>query len=194
MQGVEIDLYNDKSKGWCQYFKIILGNPGNREILGINIANLTIESGPVFWPRHMHEPLLVLIVFPFAHIPSFRGPWVLKGTDAAVDVESRLTSGFKLWKAAANDPGRFSELDSAVPQMWQDPEEWSRTVLLQFLAQQREFPPVRKCVVRGLLHKLPDRPLPTARLARRRGRHRVGPSGGERVSKRARRGSSNDGL
>ena len=32
---VEIDLYNDKSKGWCQYFKMILGNPGNREILGI---------------------------------------------------------------------------------------------------------------------------------------------------------------
>eukprot|EP00956_Cyclotella_meneghiniana_P028890 scaffold68504_cov17-Cyclotella_meneghiniana.AAC.1 len=27
----------------------------------------TVESGPAFWPKHMHEPLLVLIVFPFAH-------------------------------------------------------------------------------------------------------------------------------
>lgn len=38
----------------------------------------TVEAGQGFWPHCMHEPLLVLIVFPLAHIDSYRGPWLAK--------------------------------------------------------------------------------------------------------------------
>ena len=147
----------------------------------------TVPCGTEFWPASMHEPLLVLIVFPLTHVRSHRGPWVLKGTDAATKVEDELTRGFKSWGKAGNDPRQLHELDSSVQGMWENSAEWSRAVLLKFLDEQREFPPVRECLVRGMLCRVSDRPFPSSRIVRRRGRDRAGPSGGEPVSKRQKR-------
>ena len=40
---------------------------------------LTINVGPSFWPRSMHENLIVLIVLPLAHVLNYRGTCVLQG-------------------------------------------------------------------------------------------------------------------
>jgi hypothetical protein len=44
------------------------------------IVTLNLNAGNPFWPLHMHEPLHILIVLPFAYVPKHRGPWVAKGT------------------------------------------------------------------------------------------------------------------
>jgi hypothetical protein len=150
-----------------------------------DVVVFNVACGPDFWPKEMHEPLVVLIVFPLTHLHRYRGPWILKGTDAAVRLENRLSKGFKIWRKALDDPRELLQLEGPVPEVWNSPEEWSRTVLFQFLAEQRNFPPVHECLVRRLFHRLPVRPLPSTRFARRRGRDRVRPSGGERPSKRA---------
>eukprot|EP00956_Cyclotella_meneghiniana_P029334 scaffold70717_cov42-Cyclotella_meneghiniana.AAC.2 len=142
----------------------------------------TVELGPTFWGADMHEPLLIFIMLPLTYVRNYLGPWLLKGTDAAEDIGKRLTSGFKVWKEVSYEPRRFSELDGGLPQLWENPEEWSRTLLFEFLNKQREFPPVRQCLVRKLLHQLPDRPLPTTRFARGGGGDRVRPNGGRRLS------------
>ena len=33
-----------------------------------------INLGPPFWPRYMHETLIVLTVLPLAHVPNYRDP------------------------------------------------------------------------------------------------------------------------
>eukprot|EP00956_Cyclotella_meneghiniana_P002842 scaffold3367_cov32-Cyclotella_meneghiniana.AAC.1 len=88
----------------------------------------TVESGPEFWPREMHEPLIVLIVLPLTPVSDYRGPWLLKGTDAATGMEKRLTQGFRAWRDARNDPEKFHELDDDVSEVWEGPQQWSRDI------------------------------------------------------------------
>jgi hypothetical protein len=49
---------------------------------------ITLDTGNPSWPAQMHEPLLILIVLPFAYVPGYRGPWVAKGTWEASGLES----------------------------------------------------------------------------------------------------------
>ena len=41
----------------------------------------SVPCDPAFWPIGMHEPLIILIVFPLMFVQSYQGPWVVKGTD-----------------------------------------------------------------------------------------------------------------
>jgi len=40
----------------------------------------TVQTGVSFWGALQHEPLLVAIALPLSHVPSYRGPWLAKGT------------------------------------------------------------------------------------------------------------------
>ena len=111
----------------------------------------SVESGTPFWPTHMHEPLIIAIVFPFLHAPSHSGPWVVRGTPTARALEHTLTRGFKLWKKGRRDPRQLHELEGYVQGLWETSAEWSRSLLLKFLDEQGRFPPVQECLVRDLL-------------------------------------------
>jgi hypothetical protein len=57
----------------------------------------TVPCDPSFWPIDMHEPLIILIVFPLTFVQSYQGPWLVKGTDGISQTEGTLNGGFKLW-------------------------------------------------------------------------------------------------
>ena len=50
-----------------------------------------------------------------------------------------------------DDTGEFHELDGFLREVWKDPESGSWFVLQQFLAWASIFPPMQKCLVRGML-------------------------------------------
>ena len=149
----------------------------------------TVPCDPAFWPADMHEPLIILVVLPLTFVQSYRGPWVAKGTDSVTRTERQLTRGFKIWRESSNDPRQLHELEGYVPGMWEGAEAWSRSVLLKFLDAQREFPPVRECMVRGLLCPSSRRSFSCPGLARRRGGDRRGSKQRPRERKRKRRGA-----
>ena len=43
----------------------------------------------------MHEPLIVLIVLPLAHVTNYIGPWVLWMISPSLEVQEHLYAGFK---------------------------------------------------------------------------------------------------
>ena len=55
----------------------------------------TINVGPYFCTSSMHEPLIVLIVFPLAHVSNYIFPWVIWGVPPALEVQDHLETGFK---------------------------------------------------------------------------------------------------
>ena len=54
-----------------------------------------VPAGSCFWPKAMHEPLIVAIVLPLKHVPCYRGPWVLRGTTDSDELSKQLVAGFK---------------------------------------------------------------------------------------------------
>ncbi|EJK52624.1 hypothetical protein THAOC_28082 [Thalassiosira oceanica] len=133
-----------------------------------------------FWARAQHESLLIAVVLPLCHSPAHRGPWVLRGSEGAVDLARELERGFRLHSGRLSRE-QLSNMDPSVQEMWKDPERRSRTLLLQFLSSARKFPPVQECLVRGLLRGKfggPVPPAPGGRARRRRpggGRKRPAP-------------------
>jgi hypothetical protein len=148
---------------------------------------LTVPPGQSFWPASMHKPLIVLIVLPLTHVDSYRGPWLVGSTDAAAALEKRVRSGFATWCESKDAPGKLHELEGYLPGLWSTQEEWFRSVLFEFLNEQRNFPPVHECLVRGMLRRKPGGPLPASRFARRRRWSRARVEGDGRLSKRQRR-------
>jgi hypothetical protein len=148
---------------------------------------LTVPPGQSFWPASMHKPLIVLIVLPLTHVDSYRGPWLVGSTDAAAALEKRVRSGFATWRESKDAPGKLHELEGYLPGLWSTQEEWFRSVLFEFLNEQRNFPPVHECLVRGMLRRKPGGPLPASRFARRRRWSRARVEGDGRLSKRQRR-------
>ena len=149
----------------------------------------SVPCGPTFWPQSMHEPLVILIVLPLHHVNRYQGPWLVKATDAAVRTEDTLSQGFKVWNNPHYVPGKFPLVDGEVPGLWGSQEEWSRSVLFEFLNAQRKFPPVQECMVRGLLRGSSERPVSGPAPFRGRRRNRGRSEGGLRSCKRTRRGS-----
>ena len=141
----------------------------------------TVNVGASFWPTSMHEPLIVLIVFPISHASNHRGPWTLRGGCAALEAKNRLETGFKNHTL----PGRreFYDLERPLLGVRDIQEEWSGTILLKLLEAARTFPPVSSCMVRGVLPCTPpgsiSSPDHAAFSRRRRGKRR--PSYGGKV-------------
>ena len=120
-----------------------------------------VQTGVPFWQSHQFEPLLVALVFPFAHVDRYTGPWVVQGTDDGRAAEQALTLGFKI--RSDYDASQLHDLDGRVRSMWQDPEGQSRLVLQQLLARTGALPPVQKCLVRKVLPGGAGRSLPPLR-------------------------------
>ena len=55
----------------------------------------TVPCGVSFWASGQFEPLIVAIVFPFSYVPSYTGPWLVRGTNEGRSFERELGRGFK---------------------------------------------------------------------------------------------------
>ena len=142
----------------------------------------TVQVGDHFWGRVQHEPLIIVVVLPLSHAPSYKGPWLARGSAQACKLACELDAGFK--HARNPDHKGLLELGGSLCGLWKDPAGRSRDILQEFLRWARGFPPVHECVVRGLLQGVPNRPLPEDGAERRRGRKRgsVGGQGRREVS------------
>ena len=151
---------------------------------------ITLDSGNPSWPREMHEPLLLLIVLPLSHVPSYSGPWVAKGTEPATRLESQCQRISTLWRDRRNGSEKLHDLEGKLPGLWNNAEEWVGSLLCKFFDKQRRFPPVRQCLVRGVLQDGPGRSLPGPRNDRRRSRSGTRPRGRNDVPESKKRRSS----
>ena len=110
----------------------------------------TISMGAPFWPKNMHEPLIVSIVFPLAYgVQNYRGLWSLRFSPSTKGLVRELGAGFK--NPALNGSQKFHDLEGTLPDLLQSEEGWSGALLCKFLDSQRAFLPVYECVVQGML-------------------------------------------
>jgi hypothetical protein len=65
---------------------------------------------------------------------------LVKSTDAPSALEEHLKRGFAAWGESEDDSEELHELEGYVPGLWRSKEEGLRTVLHEFLAEQRKFP------------------------------------------------------
>ncbi|KAL7533011.1 hypothetical protein ACHAXR_004993 [Thalassiosira sp. AJA248-18] len=123
--------------------------------------HFTVTVGEHFWSKDQHEPLIIAVVLPrsLTYLTTKdRGLRVARGTHQSTANAQELERGFKL--GTKGDPGGLHAVDGVLRTVWESKEGRSRRVLQQFLAWARKFPPVQKCLVRGMLHGTPRRPLP----------------------------------
>ena len=93
--------------------------------------------GAPFWSRDMHEPLIVVIVLPLSFDPSYRGPWIWRGTPEAVNLAQFLEAGYQ--DPALHGSIQFHVLERPLPSLRDSPEGWSGNLLFKFLIEQRRF-------------------------------------------------------
>jgi hypothetical protein len=93
----------------------------------------TVPAQVPFWTARQFEPLIVAILLPLAHVLSYAGPWLVRGTYKWERAEQALQRGFKD-KGDTHDPGELHELGGDVCEVWEDPASESRSALQQFLA------------------------------------------------------------
>ena len=146
-----------------------------------------VPAGAPFWGSTQFEPLIVAIVFPLAHVRDYRGPWSVKETNWGPQYEHALGVGFKRHTGRpgpssgggdsetggptgrdTGDAGQLHVLNGPLPRMFDAPEEGSRALLRELLAQAGEFPPVQGCLVREVLPRVGKRQLPQARRSTKR--------------------------
>ena len=60
----------------------------------------------------MHEPFIVSIVLPLAHVSNYRGRWVLGGSSPALEVQEQLETRFKY--PELHGCGKFYDLEGPV--------------------------------------------------------------------------------
>ena len=138
-----------------------------------------VQAGAPFWPRSMHEPLTVVVVLPLAHVENYRGPWKINGAPGADAFAKQLDTEFQ--RPSGCGRREFLDLDEPMPCLQEEEYKWSRDILFEFLHKQREFPPVRSGILRGLLPGLRGRNVSVPGAT-------VGGRGGGRRGKRVRGG------
>jgi hypothetical protein len=145
-----------------------------------------LDTGNPSWPSHMHEPLLILIVLPFAYVPDYRGPWLAKGTREATQLESNASRVSRIWRDTRYAGKQLYDLEGQLSGLWKNSEEWLGSLLCKFFDDQRRFPPVRQCLVRQVLPDRQSRPLPGVGTDRGRNGSRSRPGRPRSVSPRKR--------
>ena len=60
----------------------------------------------------MHEPLIVVIVFPLAHVSNYKGLWVIRESSPALGVQDHMEAGFK--HPEIHGCGKFHGLEGPV--------------------------------------------------------------------------------
>ncbi len=103
----------------------------------------TVPAQVPFWTARQLEPLIVAIVLPLMYVPSYTGPWLVRGTNEGEQAEQALRRGFK-GEGETHDAGELHELDRDMCEVWEDAESGSQLVLQRFLAWASKFPTVQK--------------------------------------------------
>ena len=147
----------------------------------------TMPAGVPFWGSSQFEPLIVAIVFPLAHVSSYTGPRTVKGMDMGLYYEQALAAEFSKPTVGpptkkprlegprgggvfptfeptgvGRDTGQLHDVDGPLPEVFDDPEVGSRTLLRELLASVGKPPPVRECLVWKVLQGVKKRSLPQA--------------------------------
>ncbi|KAL7530331.1 hypothetical protein ACHAXR_005038 [Thalassiosira sp. AJA248-18] len=109
-------------------------------------ADLAFEVAPgaPFWPKTMHEPLILFVILPIGFTPSYRGPWSMCGSRRSFELGKELDSRFK--RPREHGRQEFHDLDGSMPDLWEGEEAWSGDLLRKFLEEQERFPPVLSCM------------------------------------------------
>ena len=105
-----------------------------------------VQEGTTFWPKGMHEPLIVFVVLPLQFVKHYRGPWVVHGTEHAVEYKSRL--GALVGGAKRDGQGGLHDVGSSLPGVRGDGEAVAGNLLRKFLAEAGTLPPVSGRMVR----------------------------------------------
>ena len=92
----------------------------------------------------MHEPLIVLIVLPLAHVSNYICTWVLLGSSPSLEVQDHLEAIFK--NPELHGSGKFHYLEGYVYGVKCPKEEWSRALLFKFIESQNPSPRVIRFV------------------------------------------------
>lgn len=132
-----------------------------------------VQAGAPFWPRSMHEPLTVALIFPLSYVSRYRGPWIVRDRPDTDEFVGLLDAEFR--RPKANGREEFLDLEWPMPDLQEDNHKWTWNLLRKLLHQQREFPPVQSGISRGVLPGLRGQPLPSSKnVGRRRRRGRKG--------------------
>ena len=99
----------------------------------------------------------MLIVFPLAHVPNYRGPWVLRGIPSTLEVQNQLEAGFK--HPGVHGCRHFHDLKGPVHGVQDPKEDWIQAVLLKFLEYWETFPLCCAVWCGGLYHHHPEDPF-----------------------------------
>ena len=105
----------------------------------------------------MHEPLIVLIVFPLAHVSNYRCPWVLRESSPSLEVQDHMEARFK--HPELHGCGKFHYLEGYVYGVQDPKEEWSRALLFKFIEAQNPSPPGYKVCCREFYRPHPEDPF-----------------------------------
>ena len=108
--------------------------------------------GAPFRPCSMHEPLIVLIFLPLYRLSNYRGPWVIRGSPQALDVQDHLEAGSK--HPELHGCRKFHDLEGPAHGVRYYKEEWSRYLLFKLIEAQNP-PPVSCGLVRRILMPSP---------------------------------------
>ena len=109
--------------------------------------------GPSLWPFYIHEPLIVLIVLPLAHVSNYRCAWVIRGSSPDLEVQDHLEARFK--HPELHGCGKFHDLEGPLHGVQDPKEEWSRALLFTFIEAHKTFSPVLCGLVRRMLPPSP---------------------------------------
>ena len=75
-----------------------------------------------------------------ARVPNYRGPWVLRRSTSALEVQNKLESGFKY--PDLRGCRKFHDLEGPLYGFRDPKEEWSQAVLLKYIEAPERFPPM----------------------------------------------------
>ena len=87
----------------------------------------TVAEGNSFWPKYMHEPLIVLVVLPLFFVTHYREPWVLRGSALSKKYKAELDAGFKI--SARNGLQELHDVTSPLPSVWDLSKQGNRDLL-----------------------------------------------------------------
>jgi hypothetical protein len=114
---------------------------------------LTIPTGLSFWPKEMHEPLILMIVMPLTHIDLHRGPWLVKSTDAPAALEERIKSGFVAWASPVMIQENYMSWRGLSRACGDPKRSGSGLFCTNFLLSRGSFPPCMNVIGAGIVTK-----------------------------------------
>ena len=108
-----------------------------------------VQAGAPFWPRSMHEPLTVAVVFPLSYVRRYEGPWTVRDRPDTRELVGLLDAEYR--RPRDNGREEFLDLERPMPDLQGDDFKWTWNLLRKLLDKQRRFPPVQSGISRGML-------------------------------------------